>query len=156
MAISNGDTVTIEYTGRLDDGTVFDTSLESVATEKGLADDQPDREYQPLTVEIGAGRIIEGLEASLVGMEAGDEDSVTVEPEQAYGERTDDRVVDYEAAEFREMLGGRDPEVGLEIQTEEGLPGEVVDVDDETVSVDFNHELAGETLAFDVEVVSVE
>ncbi|PSP66550.1 peptidylprolyl isomerase [Halobacteriales archaeon QH_8_67_27] len=156
MAISNGDTVTIEYTGRLDDGTVFDTSLESVAAEKGLADDQPDREYQPLTVEIGAGRIIEGLEAGLIGMEAGDENSVTVEPEQAYGERTDDRVVDYEAAEFREMLGGRDPEVGLEIQTEEGLPGEVVDVDDETVSVDFNHELAGETLTFDVEVVSVE
>jgi len=156
MAISNGDTVTVEYTGRLDDGTVFDTSLESVATEEGLADDQPDREYQPLTVEIGAGRIIEGLEAGLVGMEAGDEDSVTIEPEQAYGERTDDRVVDYEAAEFREMLGGRDPEVGLEIQTEEGLPGEVVDVDDETVSVDFNHELAGETLTFDVEVVSVE
>ena len=156
MAISNGDTVTIEYTGRLDDGTVFDTSLESVATEEGLADDQPDREYQPLTVEIGAGRIIEGLEAGLIGMEAGDEDSVTVEPEQAYGERTDDRVVDYEAAEFREMLGGRDPEVGLEIQTEEGLPGEVVGVGDETVSVDFNHELAGETLTFDVEVVSVE
>ena len=156
MAISNGDTVTIEYTGRLDDGTVFDTSLESVATEEGLADDQPDREYQPLTVEIGAGRIIEGLEAGLIGMEAGDENSVTVEPEQAYGERTDDRVVDYEAAEFREMLGGRDPEAGLEIQTEEGLPSEVVGVGDETVSVDFNHELAGETLTFDVEVVSVE
>ena len=118
--------------------------------------DQPDREYQPLTVEIGAGRIIEGLEAGLIGMEAGDENSVTVEPEQAYGERTDDRVVDYEAAEFREMLGGRDPEAGLEIQTEEGLPGEVVGVGDETVSVDFNHELAGETLTFDVEVVSVE
>jgi len=156
MAISNGDTVTIEYTGRLDDGTVFDTSLESVATEEGLADDQPERDYQPLTVEIGAGRIIEGLEEGLIGMEAGDEDSVTIEPEQAYGERTDDRVVEYDADEFRQMLGGRDPEVGLEIQTEEGLPGEVVDVDDDTVRVDFNHELAGETLTFDVEVVSVE
>jgi len=156
MAISNGDTVTIEYTGRLDDGTVFDTSLESVASEDGLADDQPERDYQPLTVEIGAGRIIEGLEESLIGMEAGDEDSVTIEPEQAYGERTDDRVVEYDADEFRQMLGGRDPEVGLEIQTEEGLPGEVVDTDDDTVRVDFNHELAGETLTFDIEVVSVE
>jgi len=156
MAISSGDTVTIEYTGRLDDGTVFDTSLESVASEDGLADDQPERDYQPLTVEIGAGRIIEGLEAGLTGMEAGDEDSVTIEPEQAYGERTDDRVVEYDADEFRQMLGGRDPEVGLEIQTEEGLPGEVVDADDDTVRVDFNHELAGETLTFDIEVVSVE
>jgi len=156
MAISSGDTVTIEYTGRLDDGTVFDTSLESVASEDGLADDQPERDYQPLTVEIGAGRIIEGLEEGLIGMEAGDEDSVTLEPEQAYGERTDDRVVEYDADEFRQMLGGRDPEVGLEIQTEEGLPGEVVDTDDDTVRVDFNHELAGETLTFDIEVVSVE
>jgi len=156
MAISSGDTVTIEYTGRLDDGTVFDTSLESVASEDGLADDQPERDYQPLTVEIGAGRIIEGLEEGLIGMEAGDEDSVTLEPEQAYGERTDDRVVEYDADEFRQMLGGRDPEVGLEIQTEEGLPGEVVDADDDTVRVDFNHELAGETLTFDIEVVSVE
>ncbi|MFB6140509.1 MAG: peptidylprolyl isomerase [Halosimplex sp.] len=156
MAISTGDTVTIEYTGRLDDGTVFDTSLESVAREEGLAEDRPGRDYQPLTVEIGDGRIIEGLEEGLKGMEAGDEESVTIEPERAYGERTDDRVVEYDAGEFREMLGGREVEEGLEIQTEEGLPGEVVAVGDEAVRVDFNHELAGERLTFEVEVVSVE
>lgn len=156
MAITDGDTVTIEYTGRLDDGSVFDTSLESVATEEGLAADQPERDYQPLTVEIGEGRIIEGLEAALQGMEAGDEDTVTVEPERAYGERTEDRVVEYDAPEFREMLGGRDPQEGLEIQTEEGMPGVVSAVDGDAVEVDFNHELAGETLAFEVEVVSVE
>ncbi|WP_436910346.1 FKBP-type peptidyl-prolyl cis-trans isomerase [Halosimplex marinum] len=156
MAISTGDTVTIEYTGRLDDGSVFDTSLESVAEEEGLTEDQPDRDYQPLTVEIGSGRIIEGLEDGLVGMEAGEEDTVEIEPEQAYGEYTDDRVVEYGADEFAEMLGGREIEEGLEIQTEEGLPGEVVDADDETVTVDFNHELAGEALTFEVEVVAVE
>ncbi|WP_436929638.1 FKBP-type peptidyl-prolyl cis-trans isomerase [Halosimplex halobium] len=156
MAISTGDTVTIEYTGRLDDGSVFDTSLESVAEEEGLTENQPDRDYQPLTVEIGSGRIIEGLEDGLVGMEAGEEDTVEIEPEQAYGERTDDRVVEYGADEFAEMLGGREVEEGLEIQTEEGLPGEVVDADDETVTVDFNHELAGEALTFEVEVVAVE
>ncbi|WP_436924180.1 FKBP-type peptidyl-prolyl cis-trans isomerase [Halosimplex amylolyticum] len=156
MAISTGDTVTIEYTGRLDDGEVFDTSLESVATEEGLADDQPERDYQPLTVEIGAGRIIEGLEDALVGMETGDEDTVTIEPEQAYGERTDDRVVEYDTDEFTEMLGGRDPVEGMEIQTEQGMPGRVAEAGEETVRVDFNHELAGETLEFEVEVVSVE
>ncbi|MFC7141922.1 peptidylprolyl isomerase [Halosimplex aquaticum] len=156
MAISTGDTVTIEYTGRLDDGEVFDTSLESVATEEGLADDQPERDYQPLTVEIGQGRIIEGLEDALLDMEVGDEDTVTIEPEQAYGERTDDRVVEYDAEEFTEMLGGRDPVEGMEIQTEQGMPGRVAEAGDETVTVDFNHELAGETLEFEVEVVSVE
>jgi len=156
MAIATGDTVTLEYTGRLDDGTVFDTSLESVATEEGLAEDQPEREYQPLTVDIGEGRIIEGLEDALIGMEAGDEETVTIEPEQAYGERTDDRVVEYDADEFREMLGGREPEEGLELQTEQGMPGVVTDVSEDTVDVDFNHELSGETLEFEVEVVSVE
>ncbi|WP_459191442.1 FKBP-type peptidyl-prolyl cis-trans isomerase [Halosimplex sp. J119] len=156
MAVSTGDTVTIEYTGRLDDGEVFDTSLESVATEEGLADEQGDRAYQPLTVEIGQGRIIEGLEDALVGMETGDEDTVTIEPEQAYGERTGDRVVEYDTEELTEMLGGREPVEGMELQTEEGLPGRITDAGDETVTVDFNHELAGETLTFEVEVVSVE
>jgi peptidylprolyl isomerase len=60
------------------------------------------------------------------------------------------------ADEFAEMLGGREIEEGLEIQTEEGLPGEVTEVGDESVEVDFNHELAGETLEFDVEVIDVQ
>jgi len=153
MAIATGDTVSIEYVGRLDDGTVFDTSRESVATENDL-DHHPDREYEPLTVEIGGGEVIEGLEDGLVGLEAGDEETVTISPEDAYGEHTEDRVVDYDVEEFSGMIG-REPDVGLEIQTEQGLPGEVVAVDDEDVTVDFNHELAGETLEFEVEVVSV-
>jgi len=53
MSITTGDAVTLEYTGRLDDGTVFDTSRRSVAEETGLAEAQPDREYAPLTVEVG-------------------------------------------------------------------------------------------------------
>jgi FKBP-type peptidyl-prolyl cis-trans isomerase 2 len=153
MAIETGDTVSIEYVGRLDDGTVFDTSRESVVEAEDL-DHHPDREYDPLTVEVGAGEIIEGLEDGLLGLEAGDEETVTIAPEAAYGEHSDDRVVEYDAEEFAGMIG-RDPEVGLELQTEEGLPGEVTSVEEDTVVVDFNHELAGETLAFEVEVVSV-
>ena len=53
MSIDTGDSVTLEYTGRLDDETVFDTSRKSVAEETGLAEVQPDREYAPLTVEVG-------------------------------------------------------------------------------------------------------
>jgi len=154
MAIETGDTVSIEYVGRLDDDTVFDTSRESVAEAEAL-DHHPDRGYDPLTVEIGAGEVIEGLEDGLVGLEVGDEETVTIAPEAAYGEHTDDRVVEYDAEEFEGMIG-REPEVGLELQTEEGLPGSVTSVDDDTVLVDFNHELAGETLAFEVEIVSVE
>lgn len=153
MAIEEGDSVTFEYTGRLDDGGVFDTSRESVAAKHDL-DDAAEREFSPLTVEVGAGRIVEGLEDALYGMDEGDEDSVEVPPEAGYGERSDDRVIEYDRAEFESMIEGHDPEVGLEVRTEQGLPGHVVAVDD-TVAVDFNHELAGETLTFEVEIVEV-
>ena len=155
MAISDGDSVTIEYTGKLKDGTVFDTSKRDVAEDVGLAESQPEREYGPLTVQVGDGRVIEGLEEALVGMEDGDEQTVTLPPEKAYGEPTDERVVEYEAENFREMLQGQEPTEGMHVQGQQGAIGEVVHVDDETVRVDFNHELAGETLEFDVEVVDV-
>jgi FKBP-type peptidyl-prolyl cis-trans isomerase 2 len=155
MAIETGDTVSIEYVGRLDNGTVFDTSRESVATEHDL-DHHPDREYDPLVVEVGAGEVIQGLEDGLVGLDAGEQATVTIPPEDGYGEHTEDRVVEYTADEFTAMIGGRDPQEGMEVQTEEGLPGEVTTVQGETVRVDFNHDLAGETLAFEVEVRSVE
>lgn len=155
MTISRGDTVTVEYVGRTADGTVFDTSRASVAEETDL-DHHPDREYDPLSVEIGAGRIIEGLEDGLVGLEAGDEATIEVGPEDAYGARSDDRVVSYDADEFRGMVDGNELVEGLEVRTEEGLPGEVVAVREDVVRVDFNHDLAGERLEFEVEVVEVD
>jgi FKBP-type peptidyl-prolyl cis-trans isomerase 2 len=154
MAISEGDTVTMEYTGRRTDGSVFDTSREAVAEESGLADDAPDREYGPITVEIGAGRLIEGVEEAVIGHEEGDEISVEVPPEKGYGHPSDDQIVEEDATEFAEMVG-EDPAVGTYVETREGAMGEVVAVDDENVRIDFNHQLAGETLEFDVEVVDV-
>lgn len=156
MTITTGDTVTIEYTGRLDDGTVFDTSRRSVAEETGLAEAQPDREYTPLTVEVGAERVIQGLEEALVGLEPGDAPTVTLPPEKAYGERTEDRIGEYDAEEFSEMVGGQTPEAGTYVETQDGQLAEIVHVDEEVVRVDFNHELAGEVLEFDLEVIDVD
>ena len=153
MPITAGDTVTIEYVGRHDDDTVFDTSREAVAEEAGL---ETHREFSPLTFEVGAGKVIDGLDEALEGMDEGDTDTVTIPPEAAYGERSDDRVIDYDADEFAAMVEGHEPEVGMQIQTEQGLPGTVSHIDDEVVRVDFNHDLAGETLTFEVEVLSVE
>lgn len=155
MAISKGDSVTFEYTGRLPDGTVFDTSRESVAAESGLTDDGKDRTYEPLSVDVGNERIIEGLEAALVGLEEGDTETVTVSPDAGYGERSDDRIVEYDAAEFEAMLQDREPAEGIPVRTEDGLRGVVSEVRSDVVRVDFNHELAGETLEFDVEIVEV-
>lgn len=155
MPIATGDTVTLEYTGRLPDGTVFDTSRAAVAEETGLADEQPDREYGPLTVEVGTGRIIEGLEEELVGLEEGDAPTVTVPAEKGYGEWREDQVQTFDAEEFSGMVGGQTPSEGDFIETRDGEVAEITHADDEVVRVDFNHVLAGETLEFDIEVVDV-
>lgn len=155
MGIEAGDQVTFEYVGRLTDDTVFDTSYESVAEESGLADAQPDRNYSPLTVEIGTGQIINGLEDELLGLQEGDTETVTVPPEHAYGEPSDDQIQAIDRNEFEQMLQDEEPDKGMMIQTQQGEVGEVVHVGEDNVHVDFNHELAGETLVFDVEIVDV-
>lgn len=154
MTITTGDDVTFEYTGRLDDGTVFDSSHESVAREAGLVEAQSDREYAPLTVEVGTGAVIEGMEAGLLGMETGETKTVEIPPEKAYGEWTDDNVQEFDTDELSEMLGQR-PEEGAFLQAQNGQHGEIIHVDDETVRVDFNPDLAGETLEFEIEIVDV-
>ena len=155
MSITTGDSVTFEYTGKLDDGTVFDTSKRSVAEEAGLAEAQPDREYAPLTVEVGAGQVIEGMEEGLIGLEAGETDTLTIPPEQAYGEPSDEHVEEFDADELQEMLGGQLPEEGAYLEAQDGSQGEIIHADDDVVRADFNPPLAGETLTFDVEIVEI-
>jgi len=151
MAVTEGDTVKVEYVGKHEDGDVFDSSREDVAVEAEIA--HPNREYEPLEFEVGAGEVVQGFDEAVVGMEEGEEKEVTVQPEKGYGERSDENVVEYERDDFRDSLG-EEPEVGMHIHTEQEH-GDITDVDGDSVTVDFNHELAGETLVFEIEVVGV-
>jgi peptidylprolyl isomerase len=160
MTISDGDDVEIEYTGRLEDGTLFDTSDRGLAEESGLASEHPDREYAPLTVTIGEGKVIDGLEEALRGLSEGESVAVEIPPEKAYGPYQESKVAEYDRDAFEKMLQDNDMagelEVGFEVEAKEsGLPGEVTEIRDDEVVVDFNHELAGETLEFEIEVVDV-
>jgi FKBP-type peptidyl-prolyl cis-trans isomerase 2 len=155
MTIATGDSVTFEYTGRLDDETVFDTSRREVAEDAGLAEAQPDRDYTPLTVDIGAEQVIEGMEEGLVGLEQGESTTIEIPPEKAYGEWSEEQVQSYDTDELREVLGGETPEEGAYLEAQNGQVGEVIHADDEEIRVDLNHELAGETLTFDLEIVDV-
>ena len=155
MPIATGDSVTFKYTGRLDDGTVFDTSQETVAETEGLAEAQPDREYAPLTVEVGAEQVIPGMEDGLRGLEEGTSTTLEIPPEEAYGEWTEEQVQTFGTDDLRETLGGETPEEGAYLEAQNGQQGEIVHVDEEATRVDFNHALAGEALAFDVEIVDV-
>ena len=157
MTIESGDRVAIDYVGRFEDGTVFNTSRYEVAVEHGLFDAQ-ERErdgYAPQSFVVGAGEIISGLDEAVVGMSVGDEQTVTVPPEDAYGEFDEARVRTYDPETFAEMVGD-EPTVGMHVHAENGLHGDVVAVREDAVEVDFNHELAGKTLVFDVEIVAVE
>jgi FKBP-type peptidyl-prolyl cis-trans isomerase 2 len=156
MTISPGDTVTLEYVGRLSDGEVFDTSDRVLAQQEGLLEESSGRVYKPLTVDIGDDSVIPGLQEALVGMEEDEQTTVTIPPEQAYGEYTEERLGEYDREAFEEMLGDRELTEGVEVEADSGLEGRVTDIGEETVTVDFNHELAGETLTFTIEIIDVE
>ncbi|RLM89004.1 peptidylprolyl isomerase [Halobellus sp. Atlit-38R] len=154
MKIEAGDRIAVEYVGRLEDGTVFGTSKYAVAVEHGLADaeDRDPSDYEPLAFTVGGGDVIEGLDEAVRGMRAGDEETIHVPPDAAYGEVRSDRVREYDPETFEGMVG-ESPAVGLHVHAQNGLHGDVVTVHEDAVEVDFNHELAGKTLVFEVEIV---
>lgn len=135
-----GDTVKVHYTGRIADGRVFDSS----------------REREPLQVTVGEGRIIPGFERALTEMEPGDEKTVTIPAEQAYGPRREDLIVAVDRTDFPPHI---DPAVGqqLQVKQEDGDVAivRVAEVSERHVTLDANHPLAGEALTFDLELVEV-
>ena len=109
---------------------------------------------QPLVFIVGTGFLIPGLENSLLGKEAGETFSVTVEPEQGYGERHDDLM----QAVPKSMFEGMEIEVGMQFRATTDAGDQsvmIIEIQDEDVIVDGNHPLSGITLHFDVEVLEV-
>ena len=112
---------------------------------------------QPLTFEMGDGTLVEGLEMALLGLEAGEEREVTLEPEQAFGYKDTGNIHTMARSDFPDDL---QPEPGLVIDfsTPDGdsIPGMILEVTDDEVQVDFNHPLAGHEVEFKVKVLEVE
>ena len=154
--VEPGDTVVVEYVGRFETGEVFDTSRAAIADASGLAEAQgrEPSDYTPLSFTVDAGEVIEGFEEGVVGLAVGEEATIEVPPETGYGEFDPERVREYDAESFEAMVG-QPPEIGLHVHAENGLHGDVTAITDDAVEVDFNHELAGKTLVFEVEIVDV-
>lgn len=135
-----GDRVVVHYTGRFEDGTVFDTS----------------RDESPVEFHLGTGQVIPGFEQAIVGMRPGEQRTARLPPENAYGTPRDDLRFRVPRANLPEGLA---PEVGqvLEMRDAEGAaaPVVVVEADAETVTLDANHPLAGRTLVFDIELLNI-
>ncbi len=138
--VKNGLFVSVDYKGTLQNGDVFDTS----------------EGRQPLEVQIGAGQLIKGFEKALMGMALNEKKKFTLDPEDAYGQRDEGLTRSFSKSEIPPSLN---LEVGqtVALQSPQGqsIPAKVTQVDDESVSVDLNHPLAGETLTFDIEVVAI-
>lgn len=148
-SVEKGDTVSVNYVGRLEDGTVFDTSIKEVAIQAGRYNQR--RDYKPLTFTVGAGQMIKGFDEGIVGMRVGEEKTLTIPSEEAYGEYRQElaRELPINSVEFT-------PEVGMQLVTENGLTGAITKISKKNFVVDFNHELAGKTLIFDIILVSIE
>lgn len=135
-----GDTVKVHYTGRLDDGQVFDSSSGR----------------DPIQFTIGEGQVIPGFEQAVIGANPGDSKTVTIPSENAYGPHLDEMVVDVDRSNLPEDLN---PSVGdqLQMQTASGMPVVVTvsEINDTTIKLDANHPLAGKNLTFDIELVEI-
>lgn len=156
MAIEEGDTVVLEYVGRFEDGTLFDTTRYEVAAEHGLdeAQDRDEDDYTTLSFSVGEGEVIPGVDDGVIGLSEGETTTLVIPPEEGYGEFDPERVREYNAETFEGMVG-KEPEVGMHVTAENGLHGDVITVTDSTVEVDFNHELAGKELHFEIEIIDV-
>lgn len=138
--VENGKYISVEYTGTLGNGEVFDSS----------------RGRQPLEVHMGAGQMIKGFEAQLVGMALNEKKVFTLPPEDAYGPQNADLV---QSIPRSNVPPGMDVHVGMIVgfHTPEGkqVSARIVQLDDEQLTLDLNHPLAGESLTFEIEVVGI-
>ena len=135
-----GDTVKVHYTGKLEDGTVFDSSLED----------------DPLEFTIGEGDLIPGFEQAIVGMEPGESKIEKIPSEQAYGPYAEEMVIEidrsYMPADFTPEVGQR-----LQVQQSDGevVPVIITELNAETVTLDANHPLAGQDLIFEIQLLEI-
>lgn len=140
MEVKKGNKIKIHYTGKLDDGQVFDSS----------------EGRDPLEFEAGSGKVIKGFDEAVMGMKKDEEKEVKLKPEDAYGQRNEElkQKIPKEKINIEEeiKLG-----MTLAVTAPDGqqFPVQVVDVEDENIVVDLNHPLAGKNLNFKIKVVDI-
>uniref|UniRef100_B3EN53 Peptidyl-prolyl cis-trans isomerase n=1 Tax=Chlorobium phaeobacteroides (strain BS1) TaxID=331678 RepID=B3EN53_CHLPB len=136
----HGDTVKVHYTGKLGDGTVFDTSAER----------------EPLEFTVGEGAVIPGFEQAVVGLQPGESTESTIDAEKAYGPRSEDLITEVPREQIPSEL---EVSVGQQLQVSmangQNAIVLVTDVSDASITIDANHPLAGQDLTFSIELVEI-
>ena len=136
-----GDKISVHYTGKLTDGTLFDSSAER----------------EPLEFEIGSGMVIKGFDEGVTGMIVGEKKTVHIPVAEAYGDMNPDYMAVFNKAEIPSDIPYK---VGMQLNMHQDgsgqvMPVTVVEVTDITITLDANHPLAGKDLIFDLELVAI-
>ena len=140
MVVKKGDKIKVEYRGSFEDGEVFDAS---------------EKHGQPLEFEAGAGMVVPGFDAAVIGMDVGEEKSVTLKPAEAYGEPHPQAVQKVPKDKFpAEAEVGM--MIGVPLPNGQQMPAKITSIDDKEVTIDMNHPMAGKTLVFKIKVVAIE
>jgi peptidylprolyl isomerase len=140
MQVKKGDVIRVHYTGTLNDGSQFDSSVGR----------------SPLEFTVGAGQMIAGFDAGVLGMSVGEKKTIQIDPDNGYGQKDPNAIIEFPASNVPE---GMQVEVGmkLNLQNQYGqpVPVEVIEVKEEVIIMDANHFLAGKDLIFEVELVEI-
>jgi FKBP-type peptidyl-prolyl cis-trans isomerase 2 len=141
MKVEKGNKVKVEYEGKLEDGTVFDSSK---------------THGQPLEFEVGAGQLIKGFDEAVIGMAKDEEKEITLSPAEAYGEPNPQMQKEFPRAQ---LPPEPEPKVGMVLMMAmangQQIPAKIKEVKDDVVVLDLNHPLAGKTLVFKIKVVEI-
>lgn len=140
MEVKTGDKVRVHYSGRLLDGTTFDSS----------------EGREPLEFTVGAGQMIKGFDAGVQGMRVGDRKTIQIPPDEAYGHRDEEAIIEFPFENVPSDMA-LEPGMQLTLRNQHGQPVPVIvlEVKAEVVIMDANHMLAGQELIFDVELVEI-
>ncbi|MFV3306614.1 FKBP-type peptidyl-prolyl cis-trans isomerase [Pseudomonas sp. NY15181] len=131
--------VTLHFALKLEDGNVVDSTFDK----------------QPATFKVGDGNLLPGFEQALFGLKAGDKRTLNIQPEQGFGQPNPANVQVMPRDQFQDMELAEGLLVIFNDAAKTELPGIVKAFDDQHVTIDFNHPLAGKTLAFDVDIIDV-
>ncbi|MFC1528504.1 peptidylprolyl isomerase [Candidatus Latescibacterota bacterium] len=141
MVVKKGDRVKVQYSGLLEDGTVFDKS----------------KAGEPLEFTVGSGQIIPGFDKAVEGMELNEEKKVTIEPTDAYGKRDETLLREFPKSSLPEnFIPEKGMIIRLQDQAGKAIPGAIIDLTENSITIDLNHPLAGENLTFNILVVGIE
>lgn len=138
--VKEGDVVRVHYTGKLNNGEQFDSSVGK----------------EPLEFTVGAGQMIKGFDAAMPGMNVGEKKTINITPEDGYGEKSEDAIIEFPKENIPEDMK-LEAGMPLTLTNQEGqpVPVIVVEVKDDVVILDANHFLAGQELVFDIELVEI-